>query len=199
MGPAARQSAAANEASAPMKNSGRLYHRVPDPMFGKILYPLNRLAEINPALASAHAEKYRGRENLMAVRLPILDCLWNDALHLSPVHPAKIKTALLESGYPEKELGLRRFFAVDPRTLKPGRAVFFRNSKDTQGKYDFPEGDFSVFDDGSYRELDDVPEDQRRYFARIKNEGGRPLLWARTPHVFYLGELPIAGHEIVSW
>ncbi len=107
-----------------MENSGRLYHRVPDPMFGEILYPLNRLAEINPALASAHAEKYRGRENLMAVRLAILDCLWNDALHLSPVHPAKIKTALLESGYPEKELGLRRFFAVDPRTLKPGRAVF---------------------------------------------------------------------------
>ncbi len=30
----------------------------------------------------------------MEQRIPILNCLWNDVLHFSPVHPAKIKQAM---------------------------------------------------------------------------------------------------------
>lgn len=168
-------------------------------MVGEVLYPLNQLAAVDSSLAHAERKKYEAREQLMAVRLPILNCLWNDVLHLSPVHPAKIKRALMETGFGPDLPPVRNFFAIDPILLISGKTVHFRNSMDTAGKYDFPESDFTVFDRTRYRELEDVPEQQRSYFVRIKEEGGRPLLWARTPHVFYQGGISIKGAEVVCW
>jgi len=75
----------------------------------------------------------------------------------------------------------------------------FCHSKDTGGRYDFLEGDFSPFDAARHRELTDVPQSQRRYFVEKKQAGEKPLLWARTPHVFYQGELDISGLEVVDW
>jgi hypothetical protein len=168
-------------------------------MIGGTLYPLNRLATIDPEAAAAESRKYDSRKQLMKVRLPILDCLWNDVLHLSPIHPTKIKNELIETGCLEGPPPPRRFFVIDPKALLPGRTLFFQHSKDTQGTYDFLESDFSLFNHARYRELDRVPEEQRRYFQRMKMEGGRPLLWARTPHVFYQGELDVKGLEIIHW
>lgn len=182
-----------------MLRSNWLYHRVPDRMIGEVLYPLNQLASVDAAVAYAESRKYETRERLMAVRLPILNCLWNDVLHLSPIHPAKIKHALIESGYQQDLPSVRNFFVIDPSMLIPGKAVQFRNSTDTAGKYDFRASEFSVFDHTHYQELEDVPEQQRSYFIRIKEEGGRPLLWARTPHVFYRGEINIKRAEVICW
>jgi hypothetical protein len=180
-------------------DSDRLYHRVPDRMVGETLYPLNRLAQIDARAAAEESRKYDGRRHLMEIRLPILDCLWNDVLHLSPVHPTKIKDALIETGCLPNGPESRRFFVIDPETLAPGKGLFFRHSKDTLGKYDFLESDFSVFDGARYRELPDIPDEQRRYFVRTKAEGGRPLLWARTPHVFYQGEIEVKDLKVIRW
>lgn len=182
-----------------MLKSNWLYHRVPDRMIGEVLYPLNELASVDSAVAHAESRKYETRERLMAVRLPILNCLWNDVLHLSPIHPAKIKRALIETGYQQDLPPVRNFFVIDPSWLLAGKGVHFRNSMDTEGKYDFPGCDFTAFDRTLYQELAAVPEQQRRYFMRIKEEGGRPLLWARTPHVFYQGEINIKHAAVICW
>ena len=181
-----------------MVKSNWLYHRVPDRMIGDVLYPLNRLALVDSSAAIEEGKKYEGRKHLMAVRLPILNCLWNDAVHLSPVHPAKIRRALLESGFQDVPL-VRNFYLIDPEALTPGKAIHFKNSTDTAAKYDFPENDFSPFEHAQYQELPDVPNEQRSYFNRIKTEGGRPLLWARTPHVFYQGEINIKSAKVIQW
>ncbi|MDE2312553.1 MAG: hypothetical protein KGL04_00070, partial [Elusimicrobia bacterium] len=177
----------------------RLYHMVPEPMAGSILYPLNRLKAVHPEAAAKATAKYETREPLMAVRLPILNCLWNDVLHLSPIHPAKIKECLVETGCLAPPAPRRRFFVIDPAKLKPKCALYFEHSKDTRGRYDFLEEDFSLFDAAHYRELPEVPQAQRTYFIEKKRAGEKPLLWARTPHVFYRGELDISGVEVIDW
>lgn len=167
-------------------------------MIGDTLYPLNRLALVNSSAAAEEGKKYEGREHLMAVRLPILNCLWNDALHLSPVHPAKIRQALLETGFLDAPL-VRHYFMIDPEALAPGKAIHFKNSTEAAPKYDFPESDFAPFEPIQYQELTDVPIEQCSYFRRIKAEGGRPLLWARTPHVFYQGDINIKSAKVIQW
>lgn len=178
----------------------RLYHRVPAGMAGDTLYPLSALKGVHPKLAAAEAKKYESREQLMLFKLPILNCLWNDVLHLSPVDPRKIKRALIESGESPKELPSSRFFVIDPRRLDPKRAIHFRNSKDTGDAYDFPESDFAPFDPALYRELDDVSAEQRAYYkTTLDKKAEKPLLWSRTPHVLYRGNIPIAGLKTIEW
>ena len=64
-----------------------LYHRVPANMQGDFLSPLNQLKDIYPEAYAEAVKKYEGREFLMNVGIPTLDCLWNDFLFLTAVHP----------------------------------------------------------------------------------------------------------------
>lgn len=75
-----------------------LYHWVPKDLQGDTLFPLNTLKEKYPDLYKKEASKYVGREQIMQDVLPILNCLWNDVLHFSAVHPSLVKEALFESG-----------------------------------------------------------------------------------------------------
>ena len=67
-----------------------VYHRKPVNMEGDTLYPLNSLRSKFPNLYDAQAKKYEGREELMQRKIPILNCLWNDVIHLAPVHPKHV-------------------------------------------------------------------------------------------------------------
>lgn len=173
-----------------------LYHVVPRDMRGGVLYPLGRLRERWPDLAVAAARKYDGRESLMDVLIPILGCRWNDAIHLAPLHPAKTRQALADAGLSP---GALDFFAIPAEMLGEGRAVFFKNSVDTCGMYDFRAEDFSVFDAARFRGLADAPEAQKEAFRSAAARGGRPLLWSRTPHVFYQGEIRTSSLRRFSW
>ena len=41
----------------------------------------------HPAVYEEHVKKYKGRERLLRREIPLLNCLWNDVLHISPIHP----------------------------------------------------------------------------------------------------------------
>lgn len=179
-----------------MTEGNYLYHIVPKELEGDTLYPLHVLARERPRLARAATEKYVGREHLMDVVIPILKCRWNDVLHLTPLHPKKTKQALVDAGFPAREF---RFFVIPPAAIAKGAAVNFKNSKDTGGRYDFEPGEFTPFDPAAYRELEAVPDAQIRYFDESKRRGERPLLWARTPHVFYRGNIDVASLETIVW
>ncbi len=76
-----------------------VYHRVPANLTGDRLYPLNTLQHLHPEIAEAHRAKYQGREWLLETRIPPLDCLFNDALMFSPVHPARLLGEMREGGH----------------------------------------------------------------------------------------------------
>ncbi|MGH7237929.1 MAG: hypothetical protein ACREGF_05325, partial [Candidatus Saccharimonadales bacterium] len=88
-----------------------VYRHVPAQMFGTVLYPMNRLPDIDRKLYELHKSGYLSREQLLQRKIPYLDCLWNDVLHCSPVHPAKINQALKDCGL--KNINSAEFFEID--------------------------------------------------------------------------------------
>jgi hypothetical protein len=67
-----------------------IYHAVPEKMIGNNLIPLNSMQDIDDSLRNSYMSKYRGREDILERKIPILDCLWNDVVQLLPIHPQKI-------------------------------------------------------------------------------------------------------------
>lgn len=166
---------------------------MPEQLLGTALHPLNELEERAHA-AWLHARaKYDGRERVLEQRIPLLDCLWNDVLHLSPVHPGELVEALEGVGL---EPGGRRFFEVDAARLDRGRAVIFRNSTDREHRFD--DGQWSWFEPGLVSPLRRLPEATRVYYAQCAREGSRPLLFAYVPHVLFRGSLEVTGLRVVE-
>lgn len=171
-----------------------LYHRIPNDMEGDVLYPLNVLKESMPEVYKMHAKKYEGREELMERTVPILNCKWNDVLHLSSVHPQVVHEHLQKIGSPG--LSGKRFLCIDPRAFEPLRTVVFlyesgnvdQSTIDTEVvPYDYSRvGEYSVF-----------PKVTEEYYAEESAAGRKPLIWHRIPHILYKGSIRIDQHSIL--
>ena len=165
-----------------------LYHVRPDPLLGSVLYPLNELRDRHPdAFARARA-KYEGREQVLNMRVPLLDCLWNDVLHLSPVHPAELVEALETAGATADR---RRFLEIDAARLEPTRTVVFLNSTDREHRFD--EGQWAWFDPDVVGRIGRLPQATRDYYGECAREGTRPFLFAHVPHILYRGSLELTA------
>lgn len=163
-----------------------LYHRVPENMSGHILYPLNVLKEKDIDLYTAHASKYKGREVIMEDRLPFLNCLWNDVLHMSAVHPRDIKRALIEAG--KKGDFVLECFEIDPHLLDSRSTIVFLAQNDTRTDK-LLESNFAPYnpnDIAQYATLSQVTKD---YYRSKYEQGENPLLFHKIPHILYKGEL----------
>ena len=67
-----------------------IYHFKRKSIKGSELIPLNVQKKLLPEVYNEHVKKYKNREHLLEKRIPILDCLWNDVLHFSPINPQLI-------------------------------------------------------------------------------------------------------------
>ena len=171
-----------------------LFHTVPDRMVGTVLHPLHELEDIEPEAWRQEREKYAGREQVLEKRVPPLDCLWNDVLHLSAVHPADIIAALRGVGL---EPLRRRFFEIDPFDLDSSRTVVFVNHRASAA--DDPDGSqWMPFQPDALTELSTFNEASRRYYRECAQVGRRPLLWGYLPHVLYRGPLDTRAFRIIE-
>ena len=171
-----------------------LYHFVPKPLRGTTLYPLNQLKAIYPDLYEQHARKYEWRKEVMELRIPGLNCLWNDVLHLSPVHPAQVKAALQEVGFNVPTL---RAFAIDEQELNTSLAVLYKYLYAGQEETEAPDN-FEPFDPLTLSNHQQLPEKTKRYYAETLAEGKRPLLFVGIPHVLYRGALDVSRADILE-
>src|ERR1700686_2894979 len=99
-----------------------LYHRVPKDMAGDSLYPLNQLKATMPEIYAEKIKKYRDREYLLEDVIPILNCKWNDVLHLTAVHPQKLLAALKSTGHNPPP---QKFFQIDTSQFQPENTVIY--------------------------------------------------------------------------
>jgi hypothetical protein len=170
-----------------------LFHAVPDQMHGTVLYPLNQLERVDRAAWERERAKYEGREQVLDVRVPPLECLWNDVLHLSPVHPGEIVDELRAVGL---EPLRRRFFEIDAANLDAARTVVFANRRASSS--DGIDGSqWLPFEPDGLPVLAGFNAASRRYYRDCAAAGMRPLLWGYLPHVLHRGaldtrDLPIA-------
>jgi hypothetical protein len=160
-----------------------IYHRVPSSMIGDTLYPMNRLMEVDARLYNSFRKGYEDRKNIHEKMIPYIDCLWNDAIHLSPVHPSEIDKALQEAGLPP--LPTSEYFEIDTeRNVDPTNCVvFFPNSEDPN--------DFTYERLHNVKSWDGevaiIPEVTKKYYRHVATSHEPLFAYYGIPHVLYKG------------
>lgn len=172
-----------------------VYHLVPKPLYGNVLYPLNRLKEIAPELAERFAQKYVGREHVMERRIPPLDGLLSDVLMFCPVHPRSIMDAFREEGF---DLKAREWFQVPTNLLEPERTAVYYSRIRKFGDHTWDNDAFAMFAEVKFEEISQLPDALLQHIKIAKADARRPFMFVGVPHVLYKGELSLDGVEVIS-
>jgi hypothetical protein len=138
-------------------------------------------------------KKYAGREYLTRQRIPILDCLWNDVLHLSPVSPLKIKQALIEAGSdPHFTISCYR---IDPTIIEVRNVIVYTYDNESG---EMEEKDFITYNPSEIAKFSLMPPATIDYYRRMIGKGKWPLVYHRIPHILFRGTLNVTDLQIVS-
>jgi hypothetical protein len=165
-----------------------VYHLVPPDLRGTVLYPLNQLKTIHPEIAAKQMAKYAGRVHVLQQRVPTLDCMWNDVLMFSPVHPAALKAAMEEAGHVRFP---RRWFEINAQRFTRDNTALYLPGETPE------EAQIMPYEPGCLADYAHVSEAQKRFYRRV--EPGKPvLLFGGTPHVLYKGSLHIDQARVLE-
>jgi hypothetical protein len=180
-----------------------LYHARPPNMLGETLYPLNELRSVDGALYERAKARYKGREAVLEFRIPLIDVLWNDTLHLSTIHPSYLAAAWREVGLwtPFWE---RLFFQIPLERVAGYPCVWFasesywvNNSPNEDVPLTPPLEEFRPFDPTAHEEPTEAPPSYYDYLRRQQRRGRPPLQFPKIPHVLVPGPIDAAGLELV--
>lgn len=176
-----------------------VYHFKPKEMKGSALIPLNKLQNIHPEVYAEQVKKYKGREILLQKRTPILDCLWNDVLHLSPVNPQ-----IILDTWRQEELNISsnvsriiEVYKIPIERLEESTTICYQCFN-----YDFENYDSSLdkswhFKKENFSEQKVVDLKQIEVWKK-NNKEGRPLFWySHTMHVLAQQSIDINNCELI--
>ena len=161
-----------------------LYHRVPDNMEGNILHPLNSLRELHPEIYAEQIKKYEDRKNILERKVPLLECLWNDVLHFTAVHPRDVAKAYAKAGLAYKD---HESFQVPAELITGPKSVVFTYKSGTVTGADNKE--FEIFDLEKLEMYQQVPERTIDYYKKSVAAGKSPLVYQFVPHVLHKGSI----------
>lgn len=163
-------------------------------MTGDILYPLNVLKDKYPEIYEKHKRKYKDREEIMDLVIHGLNCLWNDALHLSAINPRIVKDELSKAG--GRSDYKMFYYQIDPHALNPDNTVVYLYSTpelDMKKKEDFIK--FNPDEMGKYSFL---PKETTNHYEESYRNKRRPLPFHRAPHILYKGSVNIKDCLIIE-
>lgn len=155
-------------------------------MQGEVLFPLNTLKNTHPDLYEKEASKYVGREQIMQHKLPVLNCLWNDVLHFSAVHPSEVRQALIEAGR-TKSFDIE-FFEVDPHLLTTENTIVYLYKHSNMADK-LKEDNFAKYNPDDMAQYSALPQETKDYYKEMLSQGKNPLLFHRVPHILFKGSL----------
>jgi hypothetical protein len=180
-----------------------LYHARPPGMRGELLYPLNLLRSVHPDLYEHERRKYVGREALLDLRIPVLGVRWNDALHLSPLHPYRLAAAWRAAGL-SSPAWEREFFEIPVERLRGHPCVWFASgalsddgSRREGAVLSLPVEEMTPFDLDAYRGLAQPPAGYREYLRDCRERGRHARPFAHVPHVLVAAPFDVAGLRLV--
>ena len=172
-----------------------LYHSKRKNFRGSILYPLSQLKDVYPDLYEDEIKKYEGREGTMDQTVPILNCLWNDVLHMTAVHPNEVKRALENAG--KKDEIKRSYFQIDPSLLDPKKTIVYLYSENGDN-YNMEINNFTAYEARDILKYSTMPGATKDYYKESIAQGERPLLYHRIPHILYKGSLDTTNLPILT-
>ena len=170
----------------------------PRQMVGEILYPLNTLQQLHPAIYEREIAKYQdhpSRFDLPRRMIPKLNCLGNDVVQCSPIHPHLLYLALRERGLPVRPD--RTFFQIPLSTLRDVPIAIVTSSGDPTAP--LREDEVSLLDRNTYRELDSVPAEALKWYDHLAHQERIFGLFMGIPQVMVLGSIPITQAREIRW
>lgn len=180
-----------------------IYHMVPKHLIGSELIPLSELKSEFPEIFDREIKKYDDhpkRKGLPKRILKKLNCLQEEVLHFSPIHPHLMFQGL-KSVFPEWNYS-QKFFEIPIDRIEEKPSVFF--DMNCTGKYIFgedePEEMFSLVTPKTYKILNELPPEAIEFYKQWKDRGerGAPAM-ARIPHLMTKGRISITGCAIIDW
>lgn len=168
-----------------------LYHLVPENIQENILYPLNQLETICQKIYKKEIRKYDNRKHLLKEKIPLLNCLWNDVLHLTAVNPITIKETLEEIGFKPP---VRRWFKINPKELQSKNIIVYLFENSGQ----ITEKDCERFNMSKIKEYNKLNKKTIDYYKSAYKKGKRPLLFNYVPHILYKGHINTGKLETVT-
>ena len=174
----------------------KLFHRVPANLTGNRLMPLNELKSDYPDVYRMHSMKYKGREWLKDRNIPFLNCLWNDVLHLTIVHPRKIKDAQVAAGFQWNPV---KWFQIDPieEGLNEENAVIWLFGQSVS-QLKLKPYQYVPFNVRLLSYLTDIPTMTIEYYKNFHKEENKLLLsFYGLPHVLYKRNLDTERLQII--
>ena len=177
-----------------------VYHFKPANLQGTTLYPLNRLRDLHPEAHRSEFKKYVGREKLLEKRIPILDCLWNDVIHLSPLHPQTVIDCWKANGlfeYTQRKEKTVDVFKIPAAAIDWPNVVCFQSFNYEFGNFDLEKDKYWQIVDGAFTEQKDVSPEQLKVWKADQTAGRRLFWYSHTMHVLARQTLDVSGCEIV--
>lgn len=179
-----------------------LYHFLPEDMEGDVLYPLNRLREIAPNSYSQQVKKYTGREELMELRIPHLNVLWNDVLHLSPMCPEIVYRYLNKRRVSHGKQLSMAYLKVPVDILRPEATVVYHYKTNGVNMRAFEgrelEEKFSRFEPALYEELTGLTAIQKKHFDEMVAAERPAFLYAGVAHILTTEPIKLSDCEQVT-
>lgn len=172
-----------------------LYHRVPDKIVGKEIIPLNKLKKISKGAYDKEVKKYEGREFLLKRIIPKLDCLWNDVIFLTAIHPTKVRKALRKIGF--RKFTKSKYFKINPKLLNKEKTIIYLYPNVPIKERDKPKY-YIKFKIEDLKKYSNYKKDTLKYFKEKFKAKERPLLYHLVPHILYKGKLKIKDLEIIE-
>jgi len=172
-----------------------LYHLQPKDLSGTILKPLNQLRITNPDLYAAKVTMYKDREFLLERKIPLLDCLWNDVLHLSPIPPTTWKDTRVQAGMSDKPF---TFYKIDPETLDKNQLAIYLFKELERFRKHVPDNEFISYSSSELRKIVDISKPVQRYYKDMYQSNNKPKLFFGIPHILYKGTIDISQAETIS-
>jgi len=172
-----------------------IYHRKRN-IVGDTLYALNELKNTLPDVYEKQAKKYEGREWVTEQKIPKLNCLWNDVLHFSAVHPKYVKEALKNIGF-DYNWDDWYFYEIDPNTLEPEKTVVYLYSQEFLNDK-FNEKNWADYNPKDLEKYSILPEETKEYYKESFQNDKDPLLWHLVPHILYKGSLDLKNIKVLK-
>ncbi len=171
-----------------------LYHLVPENMKGNFLYPLNELKEKYPEIYREAVKKYAKRKKILEGKIPILNCFWSDVIHLTPVHPKKIKSALIDAGSDFLREREWKWFRINPYSIERTKTVIFLNTQNVGRKVE----DYFYYSQSNLGRYSNLPKATISYYRQEYVARRVPLHSHFVPHILYKGRINIKNCEVIE-
>ncbi|MDP1836405.1 MAG: hypothetical protein Q8K75_10835 [Chlamydiales bacterium] len=187
------------------ENQQYVYHRRPSNFIGNWILPLNMMPQMEEFsdIYEKAISKYDHRKQLLSRVIPTLNCVWNDVIFLSPLHPHHHFKEYSEIGFIPKHV---QFFKIPVEVLAEKRTTVWKwlpyPGRDPIHQTLDSYCDLNL---STFQEMEELPEITkawyREQFTPESPEKYPKYNWYRIPHILCQDPIDIRDERItiINW